>query len=62
LLETLSVRQIGSLFLAYVLSGMLASLAGILYAARQNSAGTDTGVGWEVNALAARAYGSTRRS
>jgi ribose transport system permease protein len=46
-----------SLFLAYVLSGILSSLAGILYAARQNSAGTDTGVGWEVNALAAAVLG-----
>ncbi|MCG6203419.1 SMP-30/gluconolactonase/LRE family protein [Rhodopseudomonas sp. HC1] len=46
-----------SLFMAYVLSGMMASLAGILYAARQNSAGTDTGVGWEVNALAAAVLG-----
>ncbi len=46
-----------SLFLAYVLSGMFSSLAGILYAARQNSAGTDTGVGWEVNALAAAVLG-----
>ena len=46
-----------SLFLAYVISGMLASFAGFLYAARQNSAGTDTGVGWEVNALAAAVVG-----
>uniref|UniRef100_E6VQ73 Inner-membrane translocator n=1 Tax=Rhodopseudomonas palustris (strain DX-1) TaxID=652103 RepID=E6VQ73_RHOPX len=46
-----------SLFLAYVLAGMLASFAGILYAARQNTAGTDTGVGWEVNALAATVLG-----
>jgi ribose transport system permease protein len=46
-----------SLFLAYVLSGVLASFAGFLYAARQNSAGTDTGVGWEVNALAAAVVG-----
>src|SRR6185437_11949332 len=46
-----------SLFLAYVLSGVLSSFAGILYAARQNSAGTDTGVGWEVNALAAAVLG-----
>jgi ribose transport system permease protein len=46
-----------SLFLAYVLSGMLAAFAGVLYAARQNSAGTDTGVGWEVNALAAAVLG-----
>ncbi len=46
-----------SLFLAYVLAGMLSALAGLLYAARQNSAGTDTGVGWEVNALAAAVLG-----
>lgn len=46
-----------ALFSAYVLSGMMASLAGVLYAARQNSAGTDTGVGWEVNALAAAVLG-----
>ena len=42
-----------ALFSAYVISGMLASFAGIFYAARQNSSGTDTGVGWEINALAA---------
>jgi ribose transport system permease protein len=46
-----------SLFLAYVLSGILAGFAGLLYAARQSSAGTDTGVGWEVNALAAAVLG-----
>jgi ribose transport system permease protein len=46
-----------ALFSAYVLSGMMASFAGLLYAARQNSAGTDTGVGWEVNALAAAVLG-----
>ncbi|HEY5127927.1 MAG TPA: SMP-30/gluconolactonase/LRE family protein, partial [Bradyrhizobium sp.] len=46
-----------ALFSAYVLSGMMASFAGVLYAARQNSAGTDTGVGWEVNALAAAVLG-----
>jgi ribose transport system permease protein len=46
-----------ALFSAYVLSGMMAAFAGLLYAARQNSAGTDTGVGWEVNALAAAVLG-----
>lgn len=46
-----------SLFTAYVLSGLLSSFAGFLYAARQNSAGTDTGLGWEVNALAAAVVG-----
>ncbi|GGC87654.1 ABC transporter permease [Chelatococcus reniformis] len=46
-----------SLFTAYVVSGLLTAFAGILYAARQNSSGTDTGVGWEVNALAAVVLG-----
>ncbi|SLN76533.1 ABC transporter permease [Oceanibacterium hippocampi] len=46
-----------SLFTTYVLAGMLASFAGLLYAARLNSAGTDTGVGWEINALAAAVVG-----
>ncbi|WP_322864952.1 ABC transporter permease [Aquicoccus sp. G2-2] len=46
-----------SLFLAYIMAGVLGSFAGFLYAARQNSAGTDTGVGWEVNALAAAVVG-----
>lgn len=46
-----------SLFSAYVFSGALASVAGIFYAARQNSSGTDTGLGWEINALAAVVLG-----
>jgi ribose transport system permease protein len=46
-----------SLFSAYVISGALAALAGIFYAARQNSSGTDTGLGWEINALAAVVLG-----
>lgn len=45
------------LFSAYVISGSIAALAGIFYAARQNSSGTDTGVGWEINALAAVVLG-----
>lgn len=45
------------LFSAYVISGTIAALAGVFYAARQNSSGTDTGVGWEVNALAAVVLG-----
>lgn len=40
-----------TLVLAYTLSGLLAALAGIFYAARQNGAGSDTGLGWEVTAL-----------
>ena len=46
-----------ALFSAYVISGAVTSLAGIFYAARQNSSGTDTGVGWEINALAAVVLG-----
>lgn len=46
-----------SLFSAYVISGALAALAGVLYAARQNSTGSDTGMGWEINALAAVVLG-----
>ncbi len=46
-----------ALFSAYVISGTLTALAGIFYAARQNSSGTDTGMGWEINALAAVVLG-----
>jgi ribose transport system permease protein len=46
-----------ALFSAYVISGSMASLGGIFYAARQNSSGNDTGVGWEINALAAVVLG-----
>jgi ribose transport system permease protein len=46
-----------TLFSAYVISGALAALAGVFYAARQNSSGTDTGLGWEINALAAVVLG-----
>jgi len=46
-----------ALFSAYVISGALAALAGVFYAARQNSSGTDTGLGWEINALAAVVLG-----
>lgn len=43
--------------LSYLLSGLIAGLAGLFYAARQNSAGSDTGLGWEVTALAAVVLG-----
>jgi ribose transport system permease protein len=46
-----------ALFSAYVFSGAVTALAGIFYAARQNSSGTDTGGGWEINALAAVVLG-----
>lgn len=39
------------LFFTYLLSGMLAAAGGLFYAARLNSAGSDTGVGWEISAL-----------
>ncbi len=42
-----------TLFLAYVLSGLVTALAGLFYAARQNSAGSDAGEGWELTALTA---------
>jgi ribose transport system permease protein len=46
-----------TIFTAYVLSSTLASVAGVFYAARLNSSGTDTGLGWEINALAAVVLG-----
>lgn len=46
-----------SLFLAYVVSGTISAIAGLLYAARQNSAGSDTGSGMELAAIAAVVLG-----
>jgi ribose transport system permease protein len=45
------------LFSTYVISGVLCGIGGLFYAARQNSAGTDTGFGWEVTALTAVVLG-----
>jgi len=45
------------LFSTYVLSGTLAAAGGLFYAARLNSAGSDTGLGWEINALTAVVLG-----
>jgi len=42
---------------AYVVSGMLVGMAGILYAARLSGAGTDTGIGLEILALTAAILG-----
>ena len=42
---------------AYVISGMLVGLAGVLYAARLSGAGSDTGIGLEVSALTAAILG-----
>jgi ribose transport system permease protein len=44
-------------FLAYAIAGLIVGLAGFLYAARQNSAGADTGIGLEFFALTALVVG-----
>lgn len=46
-----------SLCLAYVASGTISAIAGLLYASRQNSAGSDTGSGMELAAIAAVVLG-----
>lgn len=51
----LPVRQ--TIAMTYILSGMLAALAGVLYAARLNAAGSDTGVGLEIVAVTAAVVG-----
>ena len=45
------------LFATYTLSGLLCAMGGVFYAARQSSAGTDSGVGLEVSALTAVVLG-----
>lgn len=51
----LPVRR--TIAMTYVMSGMLAALAGVFYASRLNAAGSDTGVGMEVLALTAAVVG-----
>lgn len=46
-----------SLCLAYIVSGTISAIAGLLYASRQNSAGSDTGSGMELAAIAAVVLG-----
>ena len=46
-----------TVFMAYVIAGALVGLAGFLYAARQNSAGSDTGIGMEFFLLTALVLG-----
>jgi ribose transport system permease protein len=46
-----------TIFLTYVCSSTLAAIAGIFYAARLSSAGSDTGVGLEIAALTAAVLG-----
>jgi ribose transport system permease protein len=51
----ISVRR--TVCLTYVICGALAAAAGVLYAARLNAAGSDTGAGLEVSALTAAVLG-----
>ncbi|MWB78311.1 ABC transporter permease [Pseudooceanicola sp. 216_PA32_1] len=46
-----------TVFMAYVLAGALVGLSGFLYAARQNSVGSDTGIGMEFFLLTALVLG-----
>jgi ribose transport system permease protein len=46
-----------TILLAYVLTGLIVGLSGFLYAARQNSVGSDTGIGMEFFALTALVVG-----
>lgn len=46
-----------TIFLAYMLAGLIVGLAGFLFAARQNSVGSDTGIGMEFFALTALVVG-----
>ncbi len=57
-----SARQAGIavekvVFFTYVISGMLAAMGGIFYAARLNSTHADAGQGWEILALTAVVLG-----
>lgn len=51
------IRVRSTIFLAYVLAGMIVGLAGFLFAARQNSVGSDTGIGMEFFVLTALVVG-----
>ncbi len=44
-------------FFAYIVAGLIVGLAGFLFAARQNSIGSDTGIGFEFFALTALVVG-----
>lgn len=46
-----------TIFLAYVVAGLVVGLSGFLFAARQNSVGSDTGIGMEFFALTALVVG-----
>lgn len=51
------IRVRSTIFLAYMLAGLIVGLSGFLFAARQNSVGSDTGIGMEFFALTALVVG-----
>jgi len=55
-----SIRTV--VFASYVVSGVLCAIGAVFYAARLNSAGSDTGVGWEILALTAVVLGGVSLS
>ncbi|MCX7303156.1 MAG: SMP-30/gluconolactonase/LRE family protein [Hyphomicrobiales bacterium] len=51
------IRVKSTIFFAYVLAGVIVGLSGFLFAARQNSVGSDTGIGMEFFVLTALVVG-----
>ncbi len=51
------IRVRSTIFLAYTLAGLIVGFAGFLFAARQNSVGSDTGIGMEFFVLTALVVG-----
>jgi ribose transport system permease protein len=51
------IRVRSTIFWAYLLAGLIVGLSGFLFAARQNSVGSDTGIGMEFFALTALVVG-----
>ncbi len=51
------IRVKRTIFLSYTLTGLIVGIAGFLFAARQNSVGSDTGIGMEFFALTALVVG-----
>jgi ribose transport system permease protein len=56
-LSGINVKKI--IFTLYMISALMASIAGIILVARFNSAQADTGKGWELDAIAAAVIGGT---
>jgi len=55
--ELFGIRVRSRVILAFVVSGALSGLAGVLYASRFNSVGADTGTGYELQIVAAVVVG-----